>query len=198
MLCDYCFFYDEWYFFSNNERDLHLYGFYFGLVNVYFLVFYAITIGRHWHLSYYLIWDSSLDLHLDCLFTLYDALNYALHFHDLDHFLVLHDYLLHYYFHYFLDLLDDYVGHWDFYDLKDGLFHDYDTFDDLRDLDYLLDYSWHNHNLLYYPFNLHYSWHLNYLLHDFLYDLFLDPYNFLLHDNWDGMIDPHLLHYLLL
>lgn len=194
MLSDYCFFNDERYSFGNDERDLHLYGFYFGLVNIDFLVFNAITIGRHWYLSYYFIWNPSLDLHLDCLFTLYDTLNYSLHFHYFNDLLVLDDYLFHDHFNDFLYLLDDDVGHWDFHDLQDGLLYDYDAFDYLWHLDNLLDNPWHDHDLLYDLLDLDHSWYLDYLLYDFLDDLFLYSHDFFLHDNWNRMIDPNLLH----
>lgn len=110
---------------------------------------------------------------------------------------VLDDFYLHYL------LLDDrnpYLLHYFFDPLHlDNPIHD--PLDDLRHLNYLLDYSWHYYYLLYDLLHLHHLWHLYQFLDDLVHwhpDL-LYPFDYLrylndrFHDHFHRFLDGYIL-----
>ena len=193
---DYWPFHDQGNYFWYIEWHLNLNAFNFGIIDVYFLIFYAISICWHCNFTNHLIGNSLLDNHFNYLFSLDYSFNDLLHLHYLN--------LLHVFYHSILYLhLDDLLdclnlNEWDLYlhNLKYWHFNKYNLLYNLRNLHYLLYYPRHNHYLLDYLFYLNHSRHLDYLLHYLFYDLFLDSYYLLFNDHWNMLLYYHLLYLL--
>ena len=109
------FLYNEWHFLLDVEGNLDLDWLYFCLVDLYFLVFYAISVDLDWHFFDNFIGDQFFHLDFNWFFLLHSDLNYLL---DLNCFVFffLHHYCFHYFhFDWYLNCLDFDLRDWNLY-----------------------------------------------------------------------------------